>query len=153
METERKYLVTDVPKDLDAWPREDVAQGYIALTEDGTEVRVRRMGAKYYETVKTGQGLTRGETEIELDKGQFEKLWALTEGRRIEKTRYRIAYRGLVIELDVYRGRLKGLVTAEIEFGSAAESQSVDRPPWFGREVTNDGKYKNQYLAVHGVAD
>ena len=153
METERKYLVTEVPKDLDAWPREDVAQGYIALTEDGTEVRVRRMGAKYYETVKTGQGLTRSETEIELDKGQFEKLWALTEGRRIEKTRYRIAYRGLVIELDVYRGRLKGLVTAEIEFGSAAESQSVDRPPWFGREVTNDGKYKNQYLAVHGVAD
>src|SRR6266487_3969808 len=55
METERKYLVTEVPKDLDAWPREDVAQGYIALTEDGTEVRVRRMGAKYYETVKTGQ--------------------------------------------------------------------------------------------------
>ena len=33
METERKYLVTEVPKDLDAWPREDVAQGYIALTE------------------------------------------------------------------------------------------------------------------------
>ena len=69
----------------------------------------------------------RVEEEIEIEPDRFERLWPLTEGRRIEKTRYEIDAGGdLVIELDVYKGDLDGLVTAEVEFDSeeAADASS-----------------------------
>ena len=150
-EIERKFLVPQVPKNLDRYPHDDLLQGYIAIAADGTEVRLRKIGDRYFETVKTGDGETRGEVEIALNQQQFDRLWALTEGRRIEKTRYRIDYERVVIELDVYRGRLKGFMTAEVEFESVAASRSFEPPDWLGEEVTNDGRYQNKHLAVHGV--
>ena len=150
-EIERKFLVPQVPKNLDRYPHAVYLQGYIALGDDGTEVRLRRVGDTYFETVKTGDGLTRGEVEIPLSQRQFEALWDLTEGRRIEKARYRLDYGSVVIELDVYHGELKGLMTAEIEFDSVAASRSFEAPDWLGEEVTNDRRYKNKHLAAHGV--
>ena len=151
MEIERKFLVLQVPTNLDRFPQDDFLQGYIALAEDGTEVRLRKIGDQYFETVKTGDGLARGEVEIDLTQQQFDRLWALTEGRRIEKTRYRIDYEWVVIEVDVYRGKLNGLMTAEVEFESVAASRSFEPPAWLGEEVTNDSRYQNKHLAVHGV--
>jgi len=151
VEIERKFLVLQVPTNLDRFPQDDFLQGYIALAEDGTEVRLRKIGDQYFETVKTGDGLARGEVEIDLTQQQFDRLWALTEGRRIEKTRYRIDYEWVVIEVDVYRGKLNGLMTAEVEFESVAASRSFEPPAWLGEEVTNDSRYQNKHLAVHGV--
>jgi adenylate cyclase len=45
-------------------------------------------------------------------------LWRLTVGRRLEKTRYRIPLGRLTIELDVFHGKLRGLIVAEVEFAS-----------------------------------
>ena len=151
MEIERKFLVPQVPNNLDRYPQDDFLQGYIALAEDGTEVRLRKIGDQYFETVKTGDGLARGEVEIDLTQQQFDRLWALTEGRRIEKTRYRIDYEWVVIEVDVYRGKLSGLMTAEVEFESVAASRSFEPPEWLGEEVTNDSRYQNKHLAIDGV--
>jgi adenylate cyclase len=59
------------------------------------------------------------EEEMEIDAERFTRLWPLTEGRRLEKTRYLIPGSGdLTIELDVYSGGLRGLMVAEVEFGS-----------------------------------
>jgi len=151
VEIERKFLVPQVPNNLDRYPQDDFLQGYIALAEDGTEVRLRKIGDQYFETVKTGDGLARGEVEIDLTQQQFDRLWALTEGRRIEKTRYRIDYEWVVIEVDVYRGKLSGLMTAEVEFESVAASRSFEPPEWLGEEVTNDSRYQNKHLAIDGV--
>ena len=83
---------------------------------------------------------------------RFERLWPLTEGRRIEKTRYEIpADDGLTIELDVYDGALAGLVVAEIEFDSEQAADAFSGPDWLGREVTEDSRYKNQRLACEGA--
>ena len=151
MEVERKYLLAAPPEGLDTHESGRLEQGYLALDPAGAEVRVRRKGAKHMLTVKTGAGLARGEEEVALDAADFDRLWPLTEGRRIEKTRYEIdAADGLVIELDVYTGALDGLVTAEVEFDSEEAADAFEPPSWLGDDITEDLRYKNQRLAREG---
>ena len=150
-EIERKFLVASLPENLDNYRHEEVIQGYIVISRDGTEVRLRKKGDKYFQTVKSGGGKVRAEYEIEISKEQYEGLWQTTEGKRIEKTRYKIPHDGAVIELDVYGGNLNGLVTAEVEFSSEEASGKFVSPLWFGEEATDDKRYKNQSLAIHGL--
>jgi adenylate cyclase len=122
------------------------------VAADGTEVRVRRRDDSASLTVKSGRGRVRVEEEIAIDGDRFERLWPLTEGRRIEKTRYEIpAGDGLTIELDVYAGDLDGLLTAEVEFASEDAAEAFAAPDWLGPDVTDDARYKNQRLAVDGA--
>ena len=122
------------------------------MAADGTEVRVRRRDANAWLTVKSGGGRARVEEEIEIDGERFERLWPLTEGRRIEKTRYEIPVGDdLVIELDVYAGDLDGLVIAEVEFDSEEAAEAFAAPDWLGPDVTEDLRYKNQRLARDGA--
>ncbi|MDD3101718.1 MAG: class IV adenylate cyclase [Patescibacteria group bacterium] len=152
-EIERKFFISSLPENLEDFPHEEVMQGYIALAEDGTEIRLRKRGDKYFQTVKNGAGKIRTELEIEITEEQFNALWITTEGKRLEKIRYKIPYEAGVIELDVYQGNLKGLVTAEMEFKSEKDSDKFIPPQWFGEEATNNEKYKNQYLAIHGLPE
>ena len=151
MEIERKFLIDAVPDDVRRADGVAIDQGYLAIGEDGSEVRLRRAGARRTLTAKSGAGLVRAESEIELSDQQFGALWPATEGRRIAKTRVRIpAGGGLTIELDIYRGVLSGLIVAEVEFSSVDAAGDFLAPPWFGREVTEDARYKNRRLAVDG---
>ncbi|HWF73099.1 MAG TPA: CYTH domain-containing protein [Solirubrobacteraceae bacterium] len=151
MEIERKFLIPDPPEDLARFPSSQVEQGYVAIDPAGTEVRVRRRAGETTLTVKGGRGRTRAEEELEISPSRFARLWELTAGRRLEKTRYELpAEAGLTIEVDVYRGPLSGLTTAEVEFPCAEAADRFVSPPWFGEEVTDDDAYKNQRLAVDG---
>src|SRR4051794_9750402 len=117
MEIERKFLVGDLPADLPDFPASEIRQGYLAVDEDGTEVRIRSRDGSATLTVKQGAGRSRAEEELELGAEDFERLWPLTAGRRVEKRRYEVpASDGLTIEVDVYAGELAGLVIAEVEF-------------------------------------
>ena len=89
-EIERKFLVTRLPDALDGFPRTTIRQGYLIITEGGTELRVRQKGERFFQTIKTGEGLARTEIEIPLSESQFNELWPHTNGRRVSKTRYRV---------------------------------------------------------------
>jgi CYTH domain-containing protein len=150
-EIERKFLVSQPPSGLDSYPSEVLQQGYLAISPDGVEVRIRKQGDQSTLTVKSSGGLNRLEETIDIDDRRFRALWALTEHRRVHKTRYRLpATGGLVIELDVYAGELDGLITAEVEFESEAESRAFAPPDFLGAEVTEDPRYRNKMLALHG---
>ena len=151
-EIERKFLIVNPPQDYDKCPSKDIIQGYIIITDD-TEVRLRKTGEAFFITVKTGEGLIRNETEIEITPEQFEKLWPLTESWRIEKKRYEINHEEYTIELDFYSGNLADLVVAEVEFRSEEESSSFIPPGWFGREITEDEGFKNKNLALKGIPE
>jgi adenylate cyclase len=155
MEIERKFLVPQAPEGLDAHPSTAIEQGYLAIHDDGTEVRIRRRDRESTMTVKSSGGRTRVEEELPLDDAAFERLWPLTEGRRIEKVRHVIPTdtAEIEIELDTYGGDLDGLVVAEIEFPGETEADAFDPPGWLGREVTDDKRFKNQRLAVDGRPD
>ena len=150
-EIERKFLVKELPIDLESYPSNEIQQGYIQITDDGTEERVRKKGERFYHTVKSGEGLVREESEREISPEEFHKLWSKTEGKRIIKTRYDIEYGGLLIELDIFSGSMQGLVVAEVEFSSEEESSKFAPPKWFGDEITRDERYKNKFLALHGL--
>jgi adenylate cyclase len=152
VEIERKFLVREPPAELEQARSSRIKQGYIAIADDGTEVRVRRRDEASVLTVKSGSGRTRLEEEIAIDAERFARLWPLTEGRRLEKTRHLIPTNaGLTIELDVYSGVLAGLMVAEVEFGSEDAAEAFEPPEWFGDEVTDDARFKNQRLACEGA--
>ena len=149
-EIERKFLVKEIPEGLENFPASEISQGYLAATGDDTEIRIRKKGNKFFETVKSGKGLSRKEVEVGIGEKAFRSLWPLTEGMRVEKTRHEIPYGGLVIELDVFSGPLAGLVIAEVEFASEEESARFIPPEWLGREITDDVRYSNRHLALYG---
>ncbi|MGI9534274.1 MAG: CYTH domain-containing protein [Thermodesulfobacteriota bacterium] len=149
-EIERKFLIYNPPPDYHKHPFSEIIQGYIVITEN-TEIRIRKKGTGYFQTFKTGEGLIRKETEIEITREQFDALWPLTEQWRIEKKRYEINYEGYLIELDFYSVNLENLIVAEVEFQSEAQSSSFNPPDWFGREITDDEEFKNKNLALNGI--
>jgi CYTH domain-containing protein len=151
VEIERKFLVERPPADLDPAAARHIEQGYLALDEQsGAEVRLRRHGEELSLTVKGAGQLARVEEEFEPSAEQFESLWPLTEGRRIQKLRHELPAGELTIELDVYEGALEGLAVAEVEFPSEDASRAFEPPSWFGRELTDDARYRNRALAVDG---
>jgi CYTH domain-containing protein len=147
VEIERKFLVERVPEGLPAGER--IEQGYLAIAEDGVEVRVRRRAGRTTLTVKSGPAHVRTEVELAIEGDDFDSLWPLTEGRRIAKTRHLLELgRGLAAEIDVYDPPHGGLLVAEIEFASTDDSARFVPPEWLGAEVTGDPRYANQSLAL-----
>jgi len=74
-------------------------------------------------------------------------LWPLTRAARISKRRYKVPFNGHTVEVDVYKGPHRGLITADIEFDSLSKSRSFQPPDWCGREVTGNRQFANATLA------
>jgi adenylate cyclase len=148
-EIERKFLVERLPPGLEIESEHEIAQGYLAAGDD--EVRLRREDDRHLITVKRGHGLVRDEVEVPLARESFDELWALTEGRRVEKTRLTMELDGHLAEIDVYEGPLAGLTTVEVEFEDLESADAFTPPEWFTRELTGDQEYSNQRLALTGL--
>jgi adenylate cyclase len=110
---------------------------------------VRIFGEAAFITIKGGkQGISRPEYEYPIPRADAEELLeTLCRRPLIEKTRHTLHYGGLEWVVDVFAGDNAGLVLAEVELDSA--DQSVELPPWAGREVTHDPRYLNVNLARH----
>lgn len=148
-EIERKFLLRDLPERLERLPHSVIEQGYLALErESGVQVRLRRRGARCSLTFKRGTRHAREEREIQLSPEQFEALWPATDGRRLSKIRYDVAWKEHTIEIDVYTGRHDGMVVAEVEFADEKSCTTFVPPEWFGEEVTGDARYSNVVLAI-----
>lgn len=141
-----------------------IKQGYIAKDPNGNTVRVRLEDDVRTLTVK-GRAVDGAKPEHEqiIDVNFFEGVWTMTEGRRVEKTRYRVPLIGqhallgdnldLTAEVDVFGGLHAGLVLIEVEVPHQAMLDELrkNRPSWFGVDVTNDPTYSNSWLAENGM--
>lgn len=146
LEIERKFMIKGDFKKL-AVKYLTIKQGYIS-TLHGITVRVRLKDKKGYLTIKGGSGtsgLSRYEWEKEIDFEEAQELLGLCDTGIIEKTRYLIPAGSFTWEVDEFHGENEGLVMAEIELKSEADTFSV--PDWLGEEVTGDLRYYNSYLA------
>jgi CYTH domain-containing protein len=151
-EIERKFLVKTLP-DLSKAQQTYIHQGYLTQASDSVEIRLRQKDKQYFITVKSGAGMVRSEREISVDKKQFETLWPDTQGKRIEKHRWTGQLNTLLtFELDIFMGALEPLVVVEVEFPSRQQAENFQPPDWFGREVTDDKRYKNKALAMNPEA-
>jgi CHAD domain-containing protein/CYTH domain-containing protein len=152
-EVERKFVLTELPRLVNKEPPVEIEQGY--LPGERLVERVRRIaspaGVELVRTVKEGSGLTRLEVEEPVTPEVFERLWPLTEGRRLRKRRYRVQDGDLTWEIDEFLDR--DLVLAEVEL-SPGEPTDVELPAWLRphveREVTGDEAYSNFKLASEG---
>ncbi len=148
IETERKFLVTGDGYKAEAVEKHRIRQGYIAHDE-GRSVRVRIRDGKGILTVKgpfIGLG-SRPEWEKELTLQEAEDLFRLCKPGSVDKTRWIVPAGIRKFEVDEFHGENDGLVMAEIELGSPDEP--FERPSWLGKEVTDDERYYNGYLATH----
>ena len=161
MEIEKKYLVKELPN-LSQFESMEIEQGY--LTRRPT-LRIRKKNSDYIFTYKSKVKdapkniNVNDEVERPLTKEAYEKLREKTEGYLIQKTRYLIPIRAeyrecaegfpdeLTVELDVFHGRLDGLVFAEIEFPSEEIAERFLAPAWLGKDVSDDHRYSNGYLS------
>jgi hypothetical protein len=73
-EIECGFLVKSLPENLEEYPHEEIVQDYLAITEDGTEIRTRKEGDKYFQVIKRGTGKTRFELVVEITEEQFKTL-------------------------------------------------------------------------------
>jgi adenylate cyclase len=151
IERERRFLVAALPDDLP--PGEHIVQGYL-VTGPPASVRVRRRGDHHVLTIKAGAGLARTEIERDLDPAEFDALWDVATDLRIDKHRHLVPLDGdLTAELDLFGGDLDGRRIVEVEFDDDESAAAFVPPGWFGREVTDDGRYTNAQLARHGWPD
>ncbi|MBO6014592.1 MAG: adenylate cyclase [Oscillospiraceae bacterium] len=159
MEIERKWLIRkeDIPFDLESLPNYHIEQRYISF-HPSIRIRDINRGEKYILTVKTkapentDQDISRNEYETSITPEEYADLKELCRGNVILKRRYlkRDDY-GLMLEIDLFEGKLSGLAYLEIEFSSETEANKYTDPPWVLREVTHVPDFKNAALAKNGM--
>ncbi len=149
LEIERKFLLSGAPDEAEGRSAREIEQGY--LPGSRIQERLRRIvdadRILHVRSIKLGSGLVRVEVQEEIEPELFDRLWPLTEGRRLTKKRYRFAYGGLVWEVDQFTDR--DLWLAEVELPSADHESHP--PDWLEayivREVTDEPEYLNINLA------
>lgn len=161
MEIERKFLLSN----LDCLKGKHVKtfkinQGYL-FNKEGTQLRIRltkddKDNELGYVTVKSKSSrgeLVRNEYEMEVSADIAKTLLKDCPNFGIRKVRYIIketinnkSYR---VEIDKFKGINSGLLLAEIEFDSEKEAHKFKPTnlPYLEKEVTDDPKYKNDYLS------
>ncbi len=156
MEIERKFLVSELPEDIEQYPCRVIEQGYLC-TEP--VVRMRRDNDKYELTYKSKGLMIREEHNLPLTKEAYEHLIMKADGCVIRKKRYMIPLienlseaagqqgRELMIELDIFEGDLEPLILAEVEFPDEESADHFTPPTWFGEDVTFSVEYQNSTLS------
>jgi CYTH domain-containing protein len=149
-EIERKWVLASEPP-LESRACDEIRQGYVFTGV--TEMRVRSMGSRYFLTIKANAGDARDEWESEIPQWAFDAVWPSTKGCRLRKRRYSWREGRQTMEVDVYAGKLKGLIVLETEFRSARAARHFAPPEWAAgaREVTGDRAFSNQSLARNGL--
>lgn len=144
MEIERKFLLDNLPLNIDKFKKNELVQTYISFEP---EIRVRKANDKYILTKKVGAGMVREELEFEIENNLYTFLINNSEDKTIKKTRYFIPLSAkTTAEIDIYHDNLDGLKIVEVEFENEEEAMNFEVPKWFGKEVTNDEFYKNANL-------
>ncbi len=146
MEIERKYLISELPKNLSSYPFRDIEQGYL---NTAPVIRIRKDNQKYELTYKSQGLLAREEYNLPLTREAYEHLLPKTDGRIIRKRRYMIPLENnLTVELDLFEDDLAPLVLAEVEFPDKESAMSFTPPDWFDTDVTFSKEYHNSYLCL-----
>jgi len=144
IEIERKFLVEGDAWRVGASPSR-IVQGFLSRDPERI-VRVRLRDGEAFLTIKgKGSGLARVEVEVAIPAEEARQLLPLCLPPLIEKTRHLVTWAGHLWEIDEFFGDNAGLVVAEVEL--AAEDEIFERPPWLGREVSEDFRYSNAALS------
>lgn len=146
IEIERKYLVKEsLLPDLNSFKSLRLTQGYLNKSGEVT-VRIRLSNDDAFLTIKGKSiNLTRAEFEYPIPFDEAQMMLDLCGDSHVSKTRYLIPIGQHTWEVDVFTGKLQGLILAEIELSS--ETESFETPQWLGKEVSIDQRFFNSSLS------
>ncbi|MEE0928456.1 MAG: hypothetical protein UIG59_04625 [Acutalibacteraceae bacterium] len=152
LEIERKYLIKMPDEELlQAFPGVQIVN--ITQTYTGLGIRIRKWEekgeVKYIKTVKKHlTNLTRIETECEITRDEYERLFSFSDPERkpLEKIRYRLPFCGKLVEIDIFPF-WKNQAFLEVELESEDEEFFIPDFIQTIKEVTNDPAYRNHSLA------
>lgn len=158
MEIERKFIIKELPKNLNNYTCLFIEQAYL-----NTEpvIRIRRQNEEYYLTYKGKGLLAREEYNLPLSKEAYEHLRTKADGNIITKKRYLLpllqpAFKegfcpshdlSLTVELDIFEAPFAPLIIAEVEFPDLETANAFLAPNWFLEDVTNDSRFHNSNLS------
>ena len=145
MEIERKYLIRELPENLETYAYHDIEQAYLCTAP---VVRIRRQDDRYILTYKSSGMMAHEEYNLPLTREAYEHLKAKADGNVITKRRYLIPLDDvLTIELDLFSGTFAGMILAEVEFTTEEAANTFTPPDWFIEDVTFKKEYHNSYLS------
>ena len=144
-EIERKFLVANQNWRSAVIGSDKLIDGLISEFS-GSKVRVRVGQHKASLTVKGPRsGATRTEFEYDIPKADaMAILMTVCDQKLFEKTRYSVEHAGFIWSIDVYEGRLAGIIIAEIEL--EYENQYFEKPDWVSLDVTNDPRFHKRTM-------
>jgi len=156
-EIERKFLVdpTKLPKPS---LRVHLHQGYMSLASPVVRVRIQEyveppIPPQAFLTIKGPGSMVRPEFEYSIPLEHAREMWPMVkfEVRKWRSTIpcYEISNVNKHWSVDEFLGPLQGLWVAEIELDGPDDPVVLE--PWLGREVTDDPRYANTWLAEHGI--
>ena len=149
----RKFLVSYVPEGL-LEIRSPVLVRHGYLTSDAERyICVCDEGGSYSMTINQGIGGRRKHTTIALSDSQFSDLWPLTSHMQVEKERYRIAFFGDQLLIDVFKKSLAPLTMLEVQFDNESSCRQFLPPDFADIEVSHYREYTSMSLAKFGLPD
>jgi len=156
LEIEKRYLITssNIKKILHnnfiEFKMQEMEQFYLLATI-GKTLRYRKEGERYIKNIKKGNGLVREEFEEEVSKSEYNAAKKNHKGGVIKKRRYYFTINNYNFELDIFKGKLKGLRILEVEFQNIEEAKHFQMPkllePYIIKEITNESIYSNGALS------
>ena len=149
IEIERKWLLSALPPRVRELTPALLRQGYLAGEALVERIRsVSHDGATtWLRTVKLGRGIARIEVEEETTDALGAALFALTEGKRVEKRRYAVNDGELIWEIDEFTDRELVLAECELTSEDALATPPAWLAPYIVREVTGETAFTNWKLA------
>lgn len=155
-EIEHKYLVNqnkDFFKLLLESDKKEIKQGYIIDDSKKGVLRVRITDEKNaYLTYKKATNERGKNIEIETEISLNEAHMLMDEcERKIDKVRYILPHENNYWEIDVFNGKLKGLIVAELEIEDTHFQYKI--PDWISNDVTDIELFSNYNLAKCSIND
>lgn len=157
IEYEKTYLARTRPPGLNLASSEKLIDVY--FPDDPAvhpRLRIRQKGDRFELTKKLpiseNDASAHSETTIELTQQEFDELTAQSK-RRVEKTRFYLPIEGRDAEIDVFEGKLKGLVLLDFEFSNANEMKDFLKPEVCLADVTQEEFIAGGLLAGKSYED
>ncbi|PID32540.1 hypothetical protein CR956_01920 [Candidatus Saccharibacteria bacterium] len=140
LELELTFLAKEIPKETEGKQPVRITDVYVPASTDHPNLRLRQKGDKFEITKKTMVGEDASEQieqTIGLNELEFNAL-AKSSQKVVAKDRYLVELCGRSAEVDVFVGRLKGLVLIDFEFDSPADKADFKTPDIALADVTQE---------------
>lgn len=141
IELEKTYLAKFIPKDLRNCKKREIIDTYIPKSKAHPTLRIRKDGNKFEitkkEPIDSSDSSVQKEDMIPLSAAEFESLSKIN-GKKSSKTRHYYPFKNKIAEIDVFHGKLEGLVLVDFEFKTKEEKQSFEKPDFCLVDVTQE---------------